>query len=116
MISTLKLSNTDRSRTLRSLREAEKFIQGLNETIDAEALALVDQIREEARRIEAANTALVLALLADEYTPIGVFSAWASKRRVREWKAAGKISTAYKNGKLCIRPSEFFRHWRTLES
>lgn len=110
------LTKADRARTLRSLREAEKFLQGVSENIDTEAMSLVEQIRQEAKKIEAANTAFVLAFISDEYSPIGLFSAWASKRRIREWKAEGKISTTYKNGKLCIRPSEFFRQWRTLES
>lgn len=62
------------------------------------------------------NQALVLALLWDEYTPAKLFKYWASVRRIRDWRddPAIKLDVIVRHGRVCVKPSEFFKHWKTL--
>lgn len=66
---------------------------------------------------EAAN-ALVLAVLADEPCPVSLFRPWASYAQIRLWSMSEKkpLSTVKLNGKLCVKPTDFFRALRDLGS
>lgn len=108
------LTKEARARALAALKQVEAFLQGTKENVDGDALTLLERIEGEAHRIQQANAAFVLALLKDEECPAEMFRPWASVRRIRDWRDAGKLSVVIKHGRCCVKPSEFFRHWRTL--
>ena len=56
-------------------------------------------------------TALVLGVLEDQPCPCALFKPWASYPTIRLWAmrpGADRLPTQLLNGKLCIRPSDFF--------
>lgn len=65
------------------------------------------------KRQEAAN-ALVLAALQDQPCPCALFKPWASWDAIRNWsrKETDPLPTELLNGKLCIKPSDFFRAFK----
>lgn len=63
--------------------------------------------------------ALALAALADQPCPCSLFRPWASWDVINAWskKETDPLKTELLNGKLCLRPSDFFaalkRHGKT---
>jgi hypothetical protein len=104
----------NRARALAALKTMEAFLQGIESNVEGDALTLLQRIEGEGQRMQKANTAFVLALLEDEYTPAILFKPWASIRRIQQWRDAGKLKVVVKHGRCCVKPSEFFTHWRTL--
>jgi hypothetical protein len=110
------ISLEKRNRALRALKEAESFIQGASLQVTDDAQKLVDVLMEEGQRVQQAGTALVLALLSDEYTPAEMFKPWASVRRIQQWRddPEKKLDVKILHGRTCVKPSAFFALWRTL--
>lgn len=106
------LKASDRNRALKALDEARGFISGVRENVDGDALAVVEKAGD---RIQQANAAFVLALLKDEHCPAVLFKPWASPRRIRDWRDAGKLKgVIIRHGRICVKPSDFFAFWNTL--
>lgn len=107
--------SADRNKKLQdALATAQKMLADAG-TPDTEAVALVDRLVAEGRRLQQSSTATLLAFLADEPCPVLLLKPWASRRRFREWEIAGKLKLSQRNGKLCVVPSEFIAHWRRLK-
>jgi hypothetical protein len=106
------LKTPERNRALRALDEAKAFVQGAIENVDGDALKVVQQAGD---RIQQANSAFVLALLKDEYCPAALFKPWASVRRIRDWRDAGHFEAPMVHGKICVKPSAFFKHFNSLK-
>lgn len=110
------LKQSDRSRALAALKDAERFIQGASKDVGDDARALVDTLRDEGRRLQQASSSLVLALLKDDYAPAELFKPWASKRRITQWRDDPAVALDVKviHGRVSVRPSAFFKHWNSL--
>ena len=110
------ISESNRARVLAALKLAETFVQDMKTEINGDALTLMERIEAEATRIRQANASLVLAMLAGEYCPAEMFKPWASVRAIRDWRDDPKIrlDVVVKHGRCCVRPADFFAHWRTL--
>ncbi len=106
------LIKADRTRALKALDEARRFVQGSTENVDGDALEVVQKAGD---RIQQANSAFVLAVLKDDWCPAPLFKPWASVRRIRDWGAAGRISVSLKHGRACVKPSDFFRYFNSLK-
>jgi len=106
----------DRTRALAALKQAESFIQGAGSEVGEDARKLVDALVQEGQRVQRAGLSLVLSLLSDEYSPVELFKPWASKSRFVQWRddPAVKLDVIVRHGRLCIKPSAFLAHWRTL--
>lgn len=112
-------------RKTESKRQAKDALRALNEARDyltevtsfrgeipptrAEFDAAVFEMRE-LRTEYLEMRALLMAYLEDEPCPQQMFTAWASTPRIRDWRNAetDPLPTVELNGKVCIRPSDFF--------
>jgi len=114
----MSLPKDKRAKALHALKEAEEYISGGAEVISDEAMALVDMLKREGEAIKQAGTALVLALIKDEYTPAELFKPWASVKRIRQWRddPAIRLDVQVMHGRCCVKPSAFFKHWNTLKN
>lgn len=106
----------NRARALAAIKQAELFLQCDERVESGELRTLTDRLVEEGKRVERASSAMVLALLAEEYVPCDLLRAWASRRRFQQWRDAAGLDVAVIHGRLCVRPSDFFAHWRGLPS
>lgn len=104
----------DRERALNALKIAAGYIRSEPNGIVRDALTLLERISAESARIQQANASLVMALIRDEDAPSELFKPWASVRRFRDWRDAGRLRVVVKHGRCCCRPTDFFAHWRTL--
>jgi hypothetical protein len=100
---------------LRAVNEARDYLmevtsfRGEIPPTRAEFDAAVFEMRE--LRIEYLGMrALLMAYLEDEPCPQQMFSVWASRPRILEWRNAEKdpLPAVELNGKICVRPSDFF--------
>lgn len=107
-------STVSRARIVRALAMVKDIVSNLPNDLCQEDEPLEARLRAEFRRSIQETQAFVLALVADEECPMKMFAAYASPRRIREWRSANKLTCTLKNGKLCCKPTEFFRHWRML--
>lgn len=105
---------TRKDRAMRALREAEAYLSGIRDEVDGDAKTLLEMLQGKIEKAQAAPSALVLALLADEPCPAVLFAPWASAKRIRQWRDQGKLSVSIKHGRTCVRPSEFFRFFNAL--
>lgn len=62
-----------------------------------------------------ASNALLLAIVADEPCPQSFFAPWASASVIWQWRSAENdpLPSVSLNGKVCIRPSDFFHALKT---
>lgn len=107
---------SDRARVLAALQDAEKFILEADPVSTEGYVPLVEQLRQEGAAVRQAGLALVLALVADKYTPASLFAPWASVKRIRQWRddPAVRLDVIVRHGRCCLRPSDFFRHWNAM--
>lgn len=91
------------------LLEVEQFLTGLPSGPPPVSLNAAKPGQQSTER----DRSFVLAMLSDEPVPISLFRPWASYSQFKRWQKAKLISLHKANGKLCCRPKEFFRFWRT---
>lgn len=108
------ISQSIRERALAGLKLAEAFIQQGNAEVGDEARELKDALAEEGQRIARESRALVFGFVSDEFTPVELFKPWASKSRFQQWRKADGLDVPVIHGRLCVKPSAFIAHWRTL--
>lgn len=77
--------------------------------------ARVKEFYGELDKRQAQANALVLAALQDQPCPCSLYRAWASWDVINQWskKSVDPLPTELLNGKLCIKPSDFFRAFKT---
>lgn len=114
MGATVSASDEDRHLALRAIEVAKSFIQSTVVRDPKPSAEQLEELRAELTRSQRTCFALVLAFVTDEYCPAALFRPWASVRRIRDWRDAGKLDVIVRHGRCCVRPSEFFRHWRSL--
>lgn len=102
-----------------SLKRAEQFISELQEgakiPVTPDDLKRgIEEFSATLKKNQDAANALVLAVLADEPCPVSLFRPWASYAQIRLWAMRDKkpLPTQKLNGKLCVKPTDFFRALR----
>lgn len=79
----------------------------------ADLEAAVKKFQTELKRSEKATNAFLAAYLKDEPLPQSYFEAWASVETMYRWRMLpadqAPLVTETLNGKVCIKPTEFFR-------
>lgn len=64
-----------------------------------------------------ASNALAIGALRDEPCPVALFEPWAGYKTIRRWslvKGPDRLETELLNGKRCVRPSLFFKAFKSL--
>ena len=107
---------------LEAIRTAERYLAAIARTGEIpttpEDLAqAVAEFRGALSANQAAANALVLAVLNNEPCPVSLFKPWASYAQIRLWSMRDdehRLTTELLNGKLTVRPVDFFRVLKAL--
>ena len=107
---------------LEAIRTAERYLAALARsgeipTTPEDLAHAVAEFKGALSANQAAANALVLAVLNNEPCPVSLFKPWASYAQIRLWSMRTdehKLTTELLNGKLTVRPVDFFRALKAL--
>ncbi|HEX2100601.1 MAG TPA: hypothetical protein VHF69_08065 [Candidatus Synoicihabitans sp.] len=100
------------SQAATALDQVKAMVTRPEETpVDRESVNRIERVSKDLQRERERAHALALAYLADEPCPLELFRPWASRVTVWRWTKAKEepLATELLNGKVCCRPSAFFR-------
>ena len=100
---------------LRSLEEVRAvLVQRIEHPANPSDVASLIALRREIEQDRREAQALVLAVLQDQPCPIALYRPWMSRVTFWNQEQAGKVTLERRNGKLLLRPSDFFKLFASM--
>jgi len=98
---------------IEALRASLAFYRTVD--VNPEEVAKLEAVAEALREDRKATQTLVLAAIQDQPCPIAFFKPWCSYPRIYIAERAGELTTIVRrNGKILIKPSDFFAWFSSI--